>query len=70
MMTSANDNKYQYLVMATVDGCVWRHWTHLQLLMGLAMVVVGGYGECGLEKDGGGADGGDVLAIVSFLIFN
>ena len=38
--------------------------------MGLVMVVVGGYGECGLEKDGGGADGGDVLAIVSFLIFN
>ena len=34
------------------------------------MVVVGGCGECGSEKDGGGADGGDVLAIVSFLIFN
>ena len=38
--------------------------------MGLVMIVVGGYGECGSEKDGGGANGGDVLAIVSFLIFN
>ena len=39
--------------------------------MGPAMVVVGGCGACGSEKDGGGAaDGGDVLVVVSFFIFN